>query len=73
MTLALMISGLVAWSDVPDGPIKEHIVELCNRELARRKAPPEGSDQKQEDAQFAANDTPLVRGYNFLRERAGAG
>lgn len=39
--------------------MKEHIVSLCNQELARRTVPNEEGEE--------SIDTPLVRGYNFLR------
>lgn len=48
--------------------MKEQIVNLCNRELARRPAAPEGDAATGEGGiEKEAQDLPLVRGYNFLR------
>ena len=40
--------------------MKEHIVELCNRELAHQAVADDEDDR--------SADTPLVRVYDFLRE-----
>ncbi|KAK4054377.1 mediator complex subunit [Microbotryomycetes sp. JL221] len=67
-----------AWSDSPEGPMKEHIIELCNRELARKK-PPEHVREMSEKKNVAAgqltlldqkhdhDESPFARGYNFLQ------
>lgn len=60
---------ITVWSSVPMGPMKDHIVELCNRELAKRR-PPEGGDGEAAGAE--ERDAPLVRGYEFLRESTTA-
>jgi hypothetical protein len=58
--------------------MKEHIIDLCNRELAkRRRLSPVGGDkqgggaeqeQEKTDDLEQTKDAPLVRGYDFLRE-----
>ncbi|ORY89721.1 mediator complex subunit MED14-domain-containing protein [Leucosporidium creatinivorum] len=65
------------WSPTPTGPMKEHIIDLCNRELARRRGPSPPPPATGEEASGAAppapkkrRDTPLVRGYNFLQRLA---
>lgn len=52
----------IVWSSVTAGDMKDHIIELCNSELARQTA------EKASEESSAPLDTPLVRGYNFLRE-----
>ncbi|KAM0747999.1 MED14-domain-containing protein [Meredithblackwellia eburnea MCA 4105] len=49
------------WNESPLGPMKEHIVEICNRELARRRVA--SKDRRRE----RRRDKPLLRGYNFLQ------
>jgi hypothetical protein len=55
------------WSPTPTGPMKEHIIDLCNRELARRKPPAADGEASTSAPKTAERDAPLVRGYNFLR------
>lgn len=47
--------------------MKEHIIDLCNRELARRRSTPAEGEAPTSAPRKAARDAPLVRGYNFLR------
>lgn len=61
-TEAIPDQDIAVWASIPVGPMKEHIVELCNRELAKRRPPPET-----EPASDDVPDAPLVRGYAFLR------
>lgn len=49
--------------------MKEQIVNLCNQELARRPSAPEAEAATGEAAiEKEPQDTPIVRGYNFLRQ-----
>ncbi|KAK4703340.1 mediator of RNA polymerase II transcription subunit 14, partial [Phenoliferia sp. Uapishka_3] len=63
----LSVKFLFNVKDVRGGPMKDHIVELCNRELAKRRPPPETDA---EPATNEAPDAPLVRGYAFLQRLA---
>ncbi|KAL8292356.1 hypothetical protein RQP46_001822 [Phenoliferia psychrophenolica] len=58
------------WSSIPVGPMKEHIVELCNRELAKRRPPPETDLLSAVERAHEAPDAPLTRGYAFLQRLA---
>lgn len=52
--------------------MKDHIIELCNSELARRSSPTsstsiEGVEGEEQLKSIPFLDVPLVRGYNFIR------
>ena len=52
----------IVWSSVTAGDMKDHIIELCNSELARQVV------EKESEESEVSLDIPLVRGYNFLRK-----
>ncbi|KAK4054165.1 mediator complex subunit [Microbotryomycetes sp. JL201] len=57
-----------AWSDTPTGPMRQHIIELCNRELARRKPPDQASSMLVEpSATGTAMDRPFFRSFDFIQ------
>lgn len=59
------------WAGVPVGPMKEHILELCNRQLAKRRQPVDlTTDTSAEEPEAVPGDAPLVRGYAFLQRLA---
>lgn len=60
------------WSPTPTGPMKEHIIDLCNRELARRRHTPVEAETSTSASRKKNRDAPLVRGYNFLRSSSPA-
>lgn len=62
--LRVLICSTV-WSSVPLGPMKDHLIGLCNQELAKR--PPTKIESESGEVTMQ-NDIPLIRGYNFLRE-----
>lgn len=61
--------SLTVWSSIPIGAMKEHIVELCNRELLKLPVP-SSFDSEGDVAVIkdAIEDASLVRGFNFLRK-----
>jgi len=55
------------WAGVPVGAMKEHIVELANRELAWRRVHADAADRP---GAVVVGDAPLERGYAFLQRLA---
>ncbi|KAM0789552.1 hypothetical protein ACM66B_000363 [Microbotryomycetes sp. NB124-2] len=60
-----------AWSDTPTGPIREHIIELCNCELARRKPPDQLATKldvpRPEAGTSLDDDQPFFKGFKFIQ------